>query len=218
MSIRLGGGGGFEKERLHDYVNDHIVPAVYKGITVISGNCAEKDGRLVIGRGVTVLKVTLENSRNTPYDIEFYGVDAGLVTESAFEGTSAVLVTLDCPDYEQDKNLDIVLRLVAPPGYASSGDCRLPLVYILGKIQFLHIIANPPSGPVTTLALIFEKSVPGLLAGDIAVTVDGTGPFTPHSLAWLSEGICEIGIDAPTPHESITVEVAPPDTGASPIP
>jgi hypothetical protein len=199
------GGGGF-----HDTVNNAIIPAVFTGIEVVSGNCSKEGDRLIMGTGETVLDITLENIRNTEYRLEISG-DEGFVKAREFDGLSRIRLTLECPTEKEgeEKELSITLHL-APTmaGRAQPEDYRLRLVYALGQIQFLHIIPNTVSGPVTKLVLVLAESVPGLSQNDISVTADSTDLGHPNSFANISDGIYEIGIDAATPEE-ITVEIAP---------
>ncbi|MDR1229865.1 MAG: hypothetical protein LBK61_00530 [Spirochaetaceae bacterium] len=200
------GGGGF-----HDSVNNAIIPAVFTGLEVVSGNCSKEGDRLVMGTGETVLNITLENSRNTQYTLEISG-DEGFVKTHDFDGFSRIGLTLECPEGkegEEKNELEITLHL-APTmaGRAQPEDYRLRLAYALGQIRFLHIIPNTISGPVTKLVLVLAGSIPSLSENDISVTVDSTDLGPPNSFTNISDGIYEIGIDAATPEE-ITVEIAP---------
>jgi hypothetical protein len=201
------GGGGF-----HDFVNDAIIPAVFTGVEVVSGNCSKEGGHFVIGAGEVVLNITLENSRNTVYELKILGDDADFVKTSEFVNLTLIRLTLECPEEKEGREggLDITLHLVQPAGRAQPGDYSLPLTYALGKIPFLHIIPDTVSGPMTKLVLVFAESVADLSENDIAVTVDDGEPFPPQSgsLRWVSEGICEIGIREIIPAQSIAVEIA----------
>jgi hypothetical protein len=204
------GKGGIEE--LHNDINNAIVTAVFTGFEAAGGALPQKDGRMVIGSGETVFNITLENSRNTRYGLQVLGADSGFAKAYEFDGLYHIRLALEQPEngYENiyEKNLDIALRLVPPPGRGQPDDFHLPLVYMLGQIEFLHIIPDADSGPVTKLILVFGADIPGLSVNNIAVKADGADRGHPHSLEHVSEGIYQIGIDAAEATE-ITVDVAP---------
>ncbi|MDR1232082.1 MAG: DUF6273 domain-containing protein [Spirochaetaceae bacterium] len=204
------GGGGF-----HDSVNNAIIPAVFLGIATESGELPGPDGRLVVGAGETVLDITLENSRNTEYELKVLGKDAGLVTAHEFVGLLRIRLALVCPEDGEDRDLDISLHLVPPAGRAQPADYPLPLKYALGKIQFLYIIPNAGSGPLTKLTLLFARGVPDLFPDDISVMVDDVNWGHPKPVLKIPGEpdaiyeIYEISINEITQAQRITVEVAP---------
>jgi hypothetical protein len=167
---------------------------------------------MVIGSGETVFNITLENSRNTRYGLQVLGADSGFVKACEFDGLYHIRLALERPEngYENiyEKNLDITLRLVPPPGRGQPDDFHLPLVYMLGQIEFLHIVPDADSGPVTKLTLVFGTDIPGLSVNDIAIKADGADRGRPHSLEHVFERIYQIGIGAVTANE-IAVDVAP---------
>ncbi|MDR1231272.1 MAG: hypothetical protein LBK61_07710 [Spirochaetaceae bacterium] len=190
-------------------MNDAIIPAKFMEIRAEGGELPNEGGRMVIGAGETVLNITLENIRSTRYGLEISGDEGFVKAAPESDVLSDIRLTLECPKEKEgeEKDLDITLHLVPPPGRAQPEDYLLRLKYALGQIQFLHIIPNAP-GPVTKLVLVFAGSVPDLSTDDISVMVDDGDRFHPKSLDNPSDGIYEIGIEEITLAKKITVEIA----------
>jgi hypothetical protein len=170
-------------EELRDFVNDHIISAVNRGIEVTgqAGNPGGgvpkpfwENGRLVSAPGSTVrLRVLLENSRNTVYGVEFLGRDAELVMRdgTSFEGVSVVCFTVKMPEEEPgNKNLDITLRLIAPGVRKPPDEIPLPLDCASVNIEFRYIAAYGSADGAAKLLLCFDRSIPGFSKEDITIT------------------------------------------------
>jgi hypothetical protein len=163
-------------EELRNFVNDLVITAVYRGIEVVGEDGATgegafwENGRLVCIPGSTLrLKVVLENSRDTSYGFAFSGRDAGLVVQEDvyFEGVSAVYLTVKMP--EEEKNLDITLRLIAAGGYKPPDAIYLPLTCASTNINFLYAAAYDSTAGAAKLLLCFDRNIPGFSKDDITI-------------------------------------------------
>jgi hypothetical protein len=139
-----------ENTALHDYVNDHIIPAAFDRVEIAdtagweffgeeapneADEVGEKAGAGIIFRpadertagvpGYTVIKIVLRNSRNAVYTPVFLGNDANLVEDFRWYGTQVIYCKLQ--PMAEKRALDITLRLAALPGHKSPDDMPLPL-------------------------------------------------------------------------------------------
>jgi hypothetical protein len=74
----------------------------------------------------TVLKITLNNERNTVYEPEFLGGDANLI-DPVYRRAGSSVFYIKLNPVEEVRGLDIMLRLKALSGYKPPDLMRLPI-------------------------------------------------------------------------------------------